>query len=442
MKRDALDDLRQWKVSNTRKPLILRGARQVGKTWIVRELGKDFPAFIELNFEEHPQLSQFFKQDLDPLRIIKELNAYLGEEILPGKTLLFFDEIQIEPNAITSLRYFYEKIPELHVIAAGSLIEFELEKISFPVGRVEFYYLYPMTFFEFLDAIEKSALKDFLTSPGELPVPIHDQLKNLFRDYLVLGGMPAVLSQYKATANIEECRRIQTSIIETYQADFPKYAKKNAVKYLETVFNNTPLQLGRKFKYSNISTLYKSRELKDSLELLEKASLLHRVYHSSANGIPLNAERGDRKFKVIFFDTGLSLNLLNIPLKEFFGEYDISMINEGAIAEQIVGQELIAFADKNRKQSLYYWHREAKSSNAEVDYLICRDRDVIPVEVKRGEKGRIRSLQIFMAEKNSTGGIVISNNQAGMDGKLRYVPFYNIRSMFPRPVTGEDKSFE
>ena len=409
--------------------MILRGPRQVGKTWLVREFGKTFSHFIELNFEETPQIAEFFQKDKDPYRIVRELGVYLAEEIIPGKTLLFFDEIQVEPKAISSLRYFYEKLPELYLIAAGSLLEFELEKISFPVGRVGFLYLYPMSFGEFLDASGRSEMRDMIVSGKNIPDPIHSQLSDLFRDYTVLGGMPAVVDAYMKDQNFELCRKIQTLIIETYLADFPKYAKKYQVKYLRTVFSNIPIQLGRKFKYSNVSTLYKSRELKQALELLEKASLLHRVYHSSANGIPLYAEQDDRKFKVIFFDTGLMLNLLNIPLKEFFGDYDLTMVNEGAIAEQIVGQELVAGAERDRHVSLYYWHREAKSSNAEVDYLISKGRDIIPVEVKRGMKGRLRSLQLFIQEKQSSQAVVLSSGPSGDEGIIDYLPLYAIERL-------------
>ena len=429
MERDALIDLRKWIDSENRKPILLRGARQVGKTWIIRRLGEEFDHYLELNLEERPQISQLFTMDLDPHRIVRELSAYLGEEIIPGKTLLFFDEIQAQPKAITALRYFYEKLPELHVIAAGSLLEFELERVSFPVGRVEFYYLYPMSFGEFLSALGKEPIREMIQAEENLPSPFHEQLKDLFRDYTILGGMPAVLDTYVKNQNIEACRRIQTIIIETYLADFPKYSGKYQIKYLRTVFSNAPIQLGRKFKYSNVSTLYKSRELKEALELLEKASLLHRVYHSSANGAPLHAEQDDRKFKVIFFDTGLALNLLNVPLRDFFGNYDISLINEGAIAEQIVGQELVAGTERDRKPRLYYWHREAKSSNAEVDYLLTRGSDIVPVEVKRGATGRIRSLQIFLEEKKSASGIVISNRSARRDGRMQYVPFYGIEKL-------------
>jgi len=429
MERDAFADLKTWKDAENRRPLILRGARQVGKTWLVRKLAGEFDHFLEINFEEHPQIGQFFSLDLDPHRIVKELSLYFGESLIPGSSLLFFDEIQIEPKAIVALRYFFEKMPDLHVVAAGSLIEFELEKISFPVGRVEFLYLYPLSFGEFLQALGKYELRNLFKSEEPFSSPIHEQLKNLFRDYTILGGMPAVLDYYIRHEDVSGCRRIQTSIIETFYADFPKYARTHRVKYVETVFSSVPVQLGRKFKYANVSTLYKSRELKEALDLLEKASLIHRVYHSSANGIPLYAEGDDKKFKVIFFDTGLALNVLNIPLKEFFGEYDLSLINEGAVAEQVVGQELVAFSPRERKPALYYWHREAKSSNAEVDYLLESGNSIIPLEVKRGVKGRIRSLKLFMEEKKRDYGVVLSNSSMGREGNIEYLPFHGMERL-------------
>jgi predicted AAA+ superfamily ATPase len=306
------------------------------------------------------------------------------------------------------------------------------------VGRVEFLYLYPLSFGEFLTALGKNDLRNLIKAGKALPSPLHEQTRNLFRDYVLIGGMPAVLDQYINTLDIQACRKVQTLLIETFYADFPKYAKTHQIKYLQTVFSSIPVQLGRKFKYSNVSTLYKSRELKEALELLEKASLLHRVYHSSANGIPLHAERDDKKFKVVFFDTGLALNLLNIPLKMFFEGRDISLINEGVLAEQVAGQELVAYASRERKPVLYYWHREAKSSNAEVDYLLEQEGRIIPLEVKSGRKGRIRSLNLFLEEKGGELGIVISNTTGGTEGMIEYQPFYSMENIIAPSANLED----
>jgi len=350
MQRAIDKDLLGWKDKKHRKPLILRGARQVGKTTAIRMLGNSFSNFIELNFEENTEFNSFFSGNLNPEKIITDLENYLGTSIQSGETLLFFDEIQYCPRALLSLRYFYEKNPDLHVIAAGSLLEFEFEKISFPVGRVEFFYMYPLNFEEFVIASGKEKLLSYDATVEDIPEAIHNELANLLRDYTIIGGMPEVVREYLENRNFSECQNIQSSIIETFLADFPKYTKKTNVKYISTVFNAVPLQLGRKLKYTNISTLYQARELGYALELLEKAGLVNRVYHSSANGIPLEAEKNVRKFKTVFFDTGLALRLLRIPVKDMILNNDITFINEGAIAEQLTGQEIQSYTPPIREK--------------------------------------------------------------------------------------------
>ena len=243
-----------------------------------------------------------------------------------------------------SLRYFFEKRLELHVIAAGSLIDFELESISFPVGRVDFYYLYPLPFTEFITAMGKEGLVKYCNEQIQYPQAIHNQLLSLLRDYTLIGGMLQVVREYAESGNLAECQNIQSSIIETFTADFPKYAKKNQIKCISTVFNAIPLQLGRKIKYSNISNLYKARDLGAAFELLEKAGLLIPVYHTSANGMPLESEKNFKKFKAVFFDVGLALRVLHFPVNELLINDDITLINEGGLAEQLVGQELLAYS--------------------------------------------------------------------------------------------------
>jgi len=399
MFRTIISELLSWKKKEHRKPVIIRGARQVGKTSVVRELGKSFSQFIEINFEENPALSSFFDYGLNPDDIIINLQNYLGIRITDGETLLFFDEIQACPKAIMSLRYFFEKRPVLHVIAAGSLIDFELENVSFPVGRIDFFYMYPLSFMEFLSALSKEKLVSGITRAKEIPHAIHEELLSYVRDYIIIGGMPQVVKEYIETKNLGECQDIQTSIIETFIADFSKYTKKFHLKYVQTVFNAIPLNLGRKLKYANISQLYQARELSEALQLLQKAGLALTVFHSHANGIPLEYEKDHRKFKIIFFDTGLAMRILRIPLKEILLNNDISLINEGSIAEQFVGQELAAYSSLRERESLFYWHREAKSSNAEVDYLIQRNGTILPIEVKSGIKKKNKKPEYFFIRK-------------------------------------------
>ncbi|NQZ58683.1 MAG: ATP-binding protein [Lentisphaeraceae bacterium] len=426
MNRDIINNLIRWKDRAKRKPVILRGARQVGKTTIIRQVGELFENFVEINFEEFPDISALFQENLEPYEICRNLENYFSLKIIDGTTLLFLDEIQCCPRAILALRYFYEKRPKLHVIAAGSLLDFELEKISFPVGRIDFYYLYPLSFGEFLDALGKGSLRKDILKGKKLVLPIHKQLLKSLRDYTITGGMPEVVAEFIATGDLTECQNIQSSIIETFIADFAKYAKRHQIKYLTTIFNAIPSQLGRKLKYSNISTLYKSRDLGDALHLLELAGLLIKVHHSSANGIPLEHEKDHRKFKVIFFDVGLAMRILRIPFQELIINDDITLVNEGALAEQFVGQELLSYSSCRERTHLYYWHREAKSSNAEVDYVIEKGRNIIPIEVKSGLRGTIRSLNKFCEEKNPDLAICLSRGEKIQKATVLHTPLYSI----------------
>ena len=426
MDRDITNSLIEWKEKVKHKPVILRGARQVGKTTIIRQLGKMFESFIEINFEESLDLPTLFEGNLDPNEITQNLENYLNLKIVDGKTLLFLDEIQYCPRAILALRYFYEKRPNLHIIAAGSLLDFELEKISFPVGRVDFYYLYPLSFGEYLDALGKKSLRKELLSNRALATPIHKQLLGYLRDYTITGGMPEVVSEFISTGDLIECQNIQSSIIETFMADFSKYAKRHQIKYLTTIFNAIPSQLGRKLKFSNISKLYKSRDLGEALTLLELAGLLIKVHHSSSNGIPLEHEKDHKKFKVIFFDVGLAMRILRVPLQELIINDDITLVNEGALAEQLVGQEILAYSSCRERAHLYYWHRESKSSNAEVDYVTEKGRDIIPIEVKSGLRGTTRSLNLFCDEKKPAYALCLSREEPSTKGLINYTPLYNI----------------
>ncbi len=430
MYRQIIEELKRWQYKINRKPVVLRGARQVGKTTVARQMGAYFDNFVEINFEESPEMVTFFDGSLNPYEIILNLQNYLGVRIEDGKTLLFFDEIQDCPRALLSLRYFFEKRPELHVLAAGSLIDFILESLSFPVGRVDFYYLYPLNFVEFLYALGKESLLQYGAQSIQYPEAIHKKLLLLLRDYTVVGGMPQVVKEYIVSGNFVECQNIQSSIIETFKADFPKYAKKNSIKYLSTVFNAVPLQLGRKLKYTNISNLYKARELGAAFELLEKAGLIIPVYHTSANGIPLESEKNYKKFKAIFFDIGLALRILRISAKELLLNDDISLINEGGLAEQFVGQELLAYSFCREKGHLYYWHRENKSSNAELDYVIESAGKIVPIEVKSGLKGTIKSLRIFIKEKKTEVSYCFTRSKFTETEGIRYMPIYSIYKLY------------
>ena len=273
MDRDIYKELLQWKEGKNRKPLLLRGARQVGKSWLIRRLGQEFESFIEINFEEHPEVKVFFENSIEPNQILVNLSNYFGIRIIPGKTLVFFDEIQICPRAINSLRYFYEKIPELHLTGAGSLIEFALSEISVPVGRIEFIYVCPMNFGEFLVASGRRDLREMLFVNGlkPIPAPVHKILLEHLRNYVLVGGMPQAVSSFIETKNFLECSKIHSSLIETFRADFAKYAKLSQIKYIRTVFDAVPGEAGKKIVFKNISEHGRGRDIGEALDILEMA---------------------------------------------------------------------------------------------------------------------------------------------------------------------------
>ncbi len=436
MKRNISIALYTWKEQSRRKPILLRGARQIGKTWVVRELGKSFNNIVEINFEKIPELSKFFAGSLRPAQIVSNLNNFLDVDIVQGETLLFFDEIQNCPQAIVALRYFYEEMPELHLIGAGSLLEFAFEKISFPVGRVESFQMYPMNFQEFLIALGKDRLvKEVDHSLGEgLPEPTHNLLMNLVRDYCIVGGMPEVVKEYVSSKNLRLCQDIQSTLIESFKLDFEKYCKnKKKIPHLDKVFNAIPRLLGSKLKYSNIDRDIKSAELEFAISLLEKSGIIYRVYHSSSNGVPLGAESNFKKYKVLFFDTGLVLKILGLDLPPLLLDSKVELVNKGAIAEQFVGSELVSGSNfRDRNHQVYYWHRESKNSSAEVDFIISKGREVIPFEVKSGTSGKQKSLSIFCKEKNNGNAIRVSSTAFKRESLFSNISFYGVHAFLKK----------
>ncbi len=430
MHRTLLSHLEQWKDSKKRKPLLLRGARQVGKSWLVKELGKSFPNFVEINFESRPKLKKIFEEDLTPEYLIPRLSAAVKKPIIPGETLLFFDEVQQVPNAITSLRYFYEQMPELHVVAAGSLLEFVIEKIGFPVGRIVSLYCYPLSFYEFMVATGNKQLIDLIKSLPEgqsLDEPLHKQALNLLSQYLAVGGMPEAVQEWIDSKNILECVKIHKSIVDTYRQDFGKYAKAKKIEYVDMIFNSVPRFTGKKFVFSHVSDTIRSRELKPALELLEKAGVVHQVTHSSGNGVPISAEENPSLFKVIHLDVGLMQSGLNIDYSNWLVDPDQQFINKGEVAEAFVGNEILAYSWPFERKTLNYWVREKHAAKAEVDYLIEKGGEVVPVEVKSGSSGSLKSIKLFLKEKKkSTYGIHVSPQSSGINGEIKHVPLYAI----------------
>lgn len=431
MKRDIFQILLDWKVASNRKPILMRGARQVGKSWLVKELGKTFPSYVEVNFEKNPEIGDLFQGDLEPRSLSRNLADYLGKEINPGQSLLFFDEIQNCPRAITALRYFYEELPELHVIAAGSLLEFELRNISIPVGRIHFIQVYPLSFAEFLEAEGNGRMRNLLLENRYTPLqkPFHEKLLAEVKTYCITGGMPEVVQNHVNGAGLEKCLEIQTDMLHTLRSDFHKYARESQLKYLEQVFNSIPLQLGGKFKYSSISQDTRSKFYREALTLLEMAGLAYKVYHTSANGIPLGSEMNPDKFKVLLFDIGLAQRLMKLDYKSLLLKTDLLGVHHGTMAELFVGLELIAYTDFRQNPSLFYWHREAKSSNAEVDYVISSNEKIIPVEVKGGTTGRMKSLRLFMEQKKSGTGVRVCAAAFALEQNIQSVPLYAMEAL-------------
>ena len=433
MKRDVEAILDTWKEDNHRRPLLVRGARQVGKSYTITEFGREaFNEQVIINFEQHPEYKECFAT-LNPKEIVENISLLQKKDIIPGKALLFLDEIQECPKAITALRYFYEQMPRLHVIGAGSLLEFALSSADFkmPVGRIQYLYMRPLSFGEFLDAIGENKTRKFIREyqiDKPLNRAIHEHLISLVKKYMVLGGMPAVIAEYLSSGNLNKCRQIQTVIIQTYRDDFGKYAKKVKQKDLETVFYAITQVVGNKFKYSNINAQTQSRDLKEALELLEQAGIAYRVKRTSGEGLPLEASVKDRHFKVTFLDIGLMQNICGINIETLLVE-DLMRVNAGAVAEQFVGQELLAYQDKFQDASLYYWAREARNSSAEVDYLITCGSLVIPVEVKHGKTGRLRSMHLYLEKYKSPRGVRISSSPFSSSLPIISVPLYAIEYM-------------
>jgi predicted AAA+ superfamily ATPase len=432
-KRDIEQELLRWKDDQDRHPLIIRGARQVGKSSLIRHFSSQFKHFIEVNFEMDREAKTIFEGNLRPQRICEQLSILYNAPIVAGETLLFFDEIQSCLPAISSLRFFYEQYPELHVIAAGSLLEFALAELpSFGVGRVNSMFLYPFSFGEFLVAANADTLRQAIAkaSPQQpLSEAIHHKALDLFKRFLILGGMPKVVASYFETGDLLQCRRVLDNLINSYEDDFAKYKKRVSVSVLREVFKSVVEQNGQKFVYSKTSTELNHLQVKNALELLTMAGLIIPITHSAANGIPLGAEINHKIRKYIVFDSGIFQRVVGLNLSEVLLGNDFQSINKGAIAELTVGLELIKSASCYQRQTLYYWHREAKSSNAEVDYLIQQGEKIVPIEVKAGTKGSMQSLYLFMETKGIRKGTRVSQENFSTYGNIEVYPLYAVSNL-------------
>lgn len=432
MKRHISGYLQAWKDADSRKVLLLRGARQVGKTWCVRELGKSFAHFAEINFEQDPALARMFSGKLDAALIAQRLGAYVGVPVIPGKTLLFLDEIQACPEALRGLRFFSEQLPALHVVAAGSLLEFALAELpSFGVGRIESLYLYPLSFREFVAAQGLEGLLgeiDQASMQAPLPEALHARLTELVRDFQLIGGYPEVVNHFIGTQDYLGCFKRLDDLLTSLTDDFAKYRKRISPAVLGDVLRSVAAQSGEKFKYSKVSADLSGARGKEALELLIMAGLAHKVVHADAQGLPLGAQTTQSRFKVILTDIGLLQRLSGMSAGEWLSMPPERLVHNGAVAEVFVGTELVKYAPPGLRPQLYYWHRESRNSNAEIDYVLETVAGVVPVEVKAGRRGQMQSLRVFCENHVIPHAVRLSLENFSGYQNVRVVPLYAVNA--------------
>ena len=409
MKRNAELALKEWIASNKRHPLVIRGARQVGKSTLVRDFARTMGLKLnEINLYRHLDLMNVFKT-LNPQRICEELSDRLSRNVHAPGSLLFLDEIQAIPEAIDALRYFYEEMNDLPVVSAGSLLEFTLARhhFSMPVGRVEYMFLGPVTFREFVQEANPylaTCLTMDKISRG-LTDSAHKNLMELVRRFMLVGGMPEAVQTWLDTGDLLQVSAVHRRVFNTYIDDFAKYASGTDLALMQSVFRNLPNQVGKKVKYVNYSREHKAASIASVLELFIKARIACPVIHSDSNGMPLGAEERPDVRKLLFLDVGLMNYANGLTSSEIMNMDDVQLINEGTIAEQFIGQHLYFRRGLFELPRLNYWLREGSSTNAEVDYVIEDGHAVLPVETRAGKAGTMKGLRQMMLEKKLTKAI-------------------------------------
>lgn len=425
MKRIITEHLLAWKNQETIKPLIIRGTRQVGKSWSIIDFGKAFfpGQVIVVDLEKHPDWHRVFEPNLDARRILEELEILLNTRITPGNDLLFIDEIQECPKAIMALRYFYEQLPDLHVIAAGSLLEFALKDISFPVGRVQMIHMYPMNFGEFLWATNQPMLADIiLNTPKPQSEAVHDRLMDELRKYLFVGGMPECVKTYADSGSMTAVFDVQNDLVHAFRQDFSKYAPYSDKRCLMSVLSSVSSKVGQQTKYAHLAEGFTNPTITKAYDLLCSARVFYKISAASGSGLPFASTASEKVFKTLLTDIGLMRSLNNLSPDIDMLSDDLLAIYRGALAEQFVGQEFLSAG-----QDLYYWSRQAKSSLAEIDYLMDKNGKIYPVEVKSGPSGKLRSMHLYLKTyPDCPKGFVLSgaNFEALPEQKLEFVPLY------------------
>lgn len=452
IKRNIDKYLLEWKNTPIHKPLLLRGARQVGKSSAIRELGRSFKYYIEVNFESREDLKEIFEQLSDVHEIANRLGMIFSKPIVPGETLLFLDEVQACPEAIKRLWFFKEDFPELHVVAAGSLLEFALKDLSsFGVGRIRSLFMYPMSFDEFLMSQGKEGLlreKQAANYEHPLFAAFHHDLVQQYRTFLMVGGMPECVKAWIETKDYNQCQAEQEDIQQTYYDDFAKYAKKVDPILLRNTLQSVVLQIGGKFMYSKVEGGYRADDVKKALQMLCDAGIVKRVSHTAANGLLLGCEINDKFRKYIYLDSGLLLSTLNMDLggSQQFTELILAgaaeeLVNKGGLAEMVLGWELVKYSNPRSQHDLYYWENIVEGTSSEVDYVIARNMKVMPIECKAGTSGKMKSLRLFMRNKHlaeayrcSLENFALLENQDAQDrNSIRRIivnPLYAISNIY------------
>lgn len=426
MKRKALDILLKWQLSTARKPLILQGARQVGKSYLVKTLlAPNFKSFAEINLEKQGALRSLFEGNIDPKQLLPKLEVFANTKIVPGETLLFIDEIQTVPRALLALRYLYEELPQLHVIAAGSLLQFAIDKVGVPVGRVTFKHIAPLTFEEFLlnsgnELFQKMLDEHDLVTP--LGTALHERGLTLLSEYLAVGGMPEVVATLVEKRDYLACEKIQAEILEGFEHDFPKYALKDSnLQHVALVFKRAPHLAMQHLKFVDISRDLQAKYIRAAIDVLQKAGVLSLVH--SARSIQAAASFDPERYKISFLDVGLMQRATGLTISEWIRD-KYNLLKQGPITEQFVAQEISARGELAAGE-LFYWERNARGSSAEVDFLIPLRNGTIPVEVKSGTTGTLKSLHILLdASPEVPYAVKTSSQDFSVAGKIRSIPLY------------------
>lgn len=425
MKRKAIEELYRWKARTDRKPLIVQGARQVGKTWLMKEFAKEaYQKCAYVNFEDNDMLRQLFQNDFDIPRIINSIQWTTGVTI-DADTLIILDEIQEAPRGITALKYFQEKAPEYHVVAAGSLLGIAMhQNDSFPVGKVDFMYLYPLSFFEFLEAIGEQRMVDLLLSKDwQMITMFRTKFEERLRQYYYVGGMPAVVSAFAEGGDIEHVRNLQNGILESYERDFSKHAPAIEVPRIRMVWQSVPAQLykeNRKFVYGVVKEGARAKDFELAIEWLKDAGLIYKVNRSKKGQLPLAAYEDFSAFKIFMSDIGLMGAMSKLPAQSLLSGNALFSDFKGALTEQYVMQQL----KTNSNLAIYYW--SADSSRGEIDFLLQRDCDIIPVEVKAEENLQAKSLRSFVEKNPGLHGVRLSMSPYREQDWMTNYPLYSV----------------